>query len=154
MAPRDALDRTSWSAPVTRRLHVSNHRPGDYQLYVISFKANNKPPQAQYGDTPGQGQPDRYTQECGIIVRPRTEMHRYNLADGSHNHNENQAPQILSLMPELQQECRVSRHKERQDNIVFPEEGYQKNNHDYADDSQDLISPGFMFHYFAGKHFI
>ena len=58
------------------------------QLYLISFKANHKPPQAQHGDTPSQGQPDWYTQERGIVVRPGTERHRYDLTGGPHNHNE------------------------------------------------------------------
>ena len=55
-------------------------------------------------------------------------------------------------MPDLQQECRVSRHKERQDNIVFPEETYQHDNHNYAHDGQHLIPLGFIFHFLAGKH--
>ena len=59
------------------------------QSYFISFKANYKPPQAQHGDTPRQGQPDWYTQERGIIVRPSTERHRYDLTGSPHNHNEN-----------------------------------------------------------------
>ena len=156
MAPRDGLDRTSQSAPVTRRLRASagipHNRPGDCQSNFISFKANYKSPQAQHGDTPSQGQPDRYTKERGIVVRPGTERHRYDLTGGPHNHNEEQAPKVLSIMPEHQQERRVSSHKERQDNIVFPEEGDQYDNHHYADDSQDLISPGFRFHFLAGKH--